>query len=505
MLRGRFVLRPSRPKGARSGFPLAFLAFSAFFALFGFFAVSAAPDTPAPLAASLDRYLAARTELGRFSGAVLVAKGDRVLFRKGYGFADVARRTPYTPETRHAVASITKMFTSMAALKLRDAGKLKLDDPICAHLSACPDAWKPVTVQHLMRHTSGIPDYEDPLELGSGKYLAVMTQEGTSRRLVEEAKTKPLDFPPGTKFRYSNTGYLVLAQVVENAAGRPFNDFVTETLLVPAGMRRAGMFDGKTVPTGLATGYTHPEPGWAKLLAGTPLTAGHLAARPRLPLTPPAGDAGLYATVDDLLAWSRAMDGGALVPKSEADEVFTPGLESYGYGWFVGEAWKRRRFRHNGGLPGYTSDFVKFPDAGITLVVFCNVDRARLSAVVRDGSAIVLGEPWDMPVSGSVATLTPADYERLVGVYRMADGKTLTVTKEPDLLTAALEGRYTAGLVPLSPTRFYFPLGDGTATFSLGEDGKAASVNVRYSAEDHPATRIPSPPPSPAGPASSRP
>jgi hypothetical protein len=254
-------------------------------------------------------------------------------------------------------------------------------------------------------------------------------------------------------------------------------------------MNRAGLFDGKTVPEGLAVGYTHPELGWAKLLAGTPLTAGHLAARPRLPLTPPAGDAGLYATADDLLAWSRAMDGGALVPKAEADEVFAPGLEGYGYGWFIGEGWRRRRYRHNGGLPGYTSDFVKFPDEGLTLVFLCNLDRARLSAIVRDVSAMVLGEPWDMPVSGAVATLAPEDYARLEGIYAMADGKKLTVTKEKDLLTAALEGRYTAGLVPLSPTRFYFPLGDGTATFSLGEDGRASSVNIRYSAEDHVATR----------------
>jgi CubicO group peptidase (beta-lactamase class C family) len=459
-------------------------------------------EAPASIADSLDRYLSARTELGRFSGAVLVAKGDRVLFRKGYGFADVARRAPYTPETRHAVASITKMFTSMAALKQRDSGKLKLDDSVCAHLAACPDAWRPVTVQELMRHTSGIPDYEDPLELGSEKYLAVMTQEGTSRRLVEEAKKKPLDFPPGTKFRYSNTGYLVLAEVVENASGRPFNEVVTETLLKPAGMNRAGLFDGKTVPEGLAAGYTHPELGWAKLLAGTPLTDGHLAARPHLPLTPPAGDAGLYATVDDLLAWSRAMDGGALVPRAEADEVFAPGLEGYGYGWFTGEGFKRRRYRHNGGLPGYTSDFVKFPDEGLTLVVLCNLDRARLSAIVRDVSAIVLGEPWDMPVRGTVTTLAAEEYARLEGVYAMADGKKLTVTKEKDLLTAALEGRYTAGLIPLSSTRFYFPLGDGTVTFSLGEDGRASSVNVRYSAEDHPATRL-SPSASPS--ASSRP
>ncbi len=450
---------------------------------------------PEPVAASLERYLTARADLGRFSGAVLVAQRDRVLFRKGYGFADVAAKTPYGPGTRHAVASITKMFTAMATLKLRDAGKLALDDSVCLHLSPCPDAWKPVTVQHLMRHTSGIPDYEEPLGLGSPRYLEVMTQGDATRRLVEEARGKPLDFPPGTKFRYSNTGYLVLARVVESAAKVPFNRYVTETLLRPAGMKTAGLFDGGAPPAGLARGYTHAELGWKKLLAGAPLTDGHLVATPPLPLSPPAGDAGLYATVDDLLAWSRAMDGSALVPKAEADEVFTPGLENYGYGWFSGEGFSRRRYRHNGGLPGYTSDFVKFPDDGITIVVFCNVDRARLSSVVRDVSAIVLGLPWDMPVSGAVAELGPEDYARLEGVYATADGKKLTVKKEPDLLTAALEGRYTAGLVPLSPTRFYFPLGDGTATFTLGEDGRATSVNVRYSAEDHVARRIPPPAP----------
>ena len=125
---------------------------------------------------TIDQYLTIRSEMGGFSGAVLVAKEGKVIFRKSYGFADVEKRIPYTPETQHAIASVSKMFTSVAALKLRDQGKLKLEDSICKYLDDCPTAWQPVTTQHLMRHTSGIPDYEEKLELGSEKYLQMMAE-----------------------------------------------------------------------------------------------------------------------------------------------------------------------------------------------------------------------------------------------------------------------------------------------------------------------------------------
>lgn len=461
---------------------------------------SQAPD----VAGAVDRYLSARTAMGSFSGAVLIARDGNVLFRKGYGFADVERKIPYTPETRHEVASISKMFTALAALKLRDQGKLRLEDPICRYLEDCPDAWKPVTVQQLMRHTSGIPDYEEALEIGSEKYMAFMTQPDASARIVENARKLPLDFKPGEKFHYSNTGYVVLSQVVQKAAGQPFAEFVARTLLEPAGMSRSGVFGAGGPPDRLANGYTHGDLGWEKTLAGVPLDDGHLRKLPRLPLTPPAGDAGIYSTVDDLYRWSRVMDGSPLVPAAEAAEVSTPGLEGYGYGWFVGEGFNRKRLRHNGALPGYLSDFIKFPADKVTIILFSNLDRARLSSIARDVTAIVLGTPYDMPVRGKVVQLAAAQTARLEGEYRMADGKRLTIRRDPDYLTAELEGKYTAGLIPLSPTEFYFPLGDGKAVFTMdapGAGGRAVKVNMRYGGEDHIAERIaPQPPASPTAP-----
>jgi len=422
---------------------------------------------------------------------VLIARGDHVVLRKGYGWADVEKRRAFTPDTPHDVASISKMFTSMAALKLRDRRKLRLDDSLARWVPDCPAAWRPITIQQLMRHTSGIPDYEEALAIGSPKYMEFMQSPGATRRIVAEAKAKPLDFTPGTKFHYSNTGYIVLSQVVERAAGEPFARFVTRELLRPAGMTRSGVFDGGAVPKPVANGYTHDDLGWPRTLAGAPLTDGHLKLVPHLPLTPPAGDAGIYCTVDDLLRWSRVMDGSALVPPAEAAEVYTPGLEGYGYGWFAGTGFDRPRYRHNGLLPGHLSDFIKFPGDSITIVLLSNLDRTRLDRIARDVTAITLGTPYDPPVQGRVIPLTPAQIGALEGVYKMADGKTLTVKLGSEMLTAELEGRYTAGLIPLSPTEFYMPLGDGLTRFTLGGDGRASSVNLRYGGEDHIAQRAP--------------
>jgi CubicO group peptidase (beta-lactamase class C family) len=445
-------------------------------------------------AAAIDRYLTARTELGRFNGAVLIAKDGQVILRKGYGYADVARRVPYTVTTRQEVASITKMFTSMAALMLRDRGKLKLEASICDYIDDCPAAWKPVTVQNLMRHTSGIPDYEEKLELFSPKHIEFMIKPNATDIIYTDAKKLPLDFKPGEKFNYSNTAYIVLAHIVEKVSGQPYYKFVEKNILGPAGMTSSGMMNYQKPPTDLAAGYSGVNVPWEKFLPGVSMTDLDLKKVPQISLQSPAGDAALYSTVDDLYKWSQVMDGGTkLVPAKVTEEVFTPGLEGYGYGWFIDKV-MGKRYSHTGGLPGYVTDFTKLPEKHVTAVVFSNIESMRLSRVRRDIIAIALGQPWDMPVSGKVATLSPDQYKNLLGDFKMADGTLLKVSKDdtPDsMLKAALAGQYTAGLIPLSATEFYMPLAEGRVTFTPGDDGRATKINLHYSGEDHVATRVP--------------
>lgn len=445
------------------------------------------------IGSQIDRYLSVRSEMGNFSGAVLVVKDNQIILRKGYGFADLEKKIPYTSETQQEVASISKMFTAFAALQLKNTGKLQLNDSICTYLQDCPEAWKPITIENLIRHTSGIPDYEEVLELGSDKYLEFMTQPNTSAKIVENARKLPLDFKPGEKFKYSNTAYIILSFIVQKVAQMPFAEYVTKKILKPAGMKDSGILGTRNLAKRLANSYApKTELTWEKRLGGFALTSDNLKKLPQLTLTPPHGDGFLYSTLDDLWRWSRMMDGGSMVSKQDLAEIFSP---QYGFGWIIDSDFGQKRFRHNGIIPGYLSEFIKFPESKITIIIFSNLDHTRMSSVARDISAITLGKPFDMPVRGKVIQLTKEQIAALEGNYKTTDGNNLTIQNDPDFLSAYLKNQqgqlqFAAGLIPLSPTEFYFPFRDGKVIFTLGENGKATKVNLRYRGEDHLAERV---------------
>ena len=313
----------------------------------------------------IDARLSSLTSDGQFSGAVLIARAGTILLRKGYGFANLEKRIPFTPNTPHYVASISKMLTAMAILKLQDRQRLKLKDSICKYLENCPKIWQVVTVQNLIRHTSGIPDYEEKLGLYSSAYLKFMTKKNATAKIILQAQKQKLEFQPNTQFRYSNTGYVLLSSIVEKVAGKPFNQAVHDLVLSPAGLKNTGMFEPEM--TGISSGYTK---NWKSI--------------PKLALTPPAGDAALVSTLDDLYRWSQLMDA------REYAEVFKPGLGGYGIGWFIDRRFNRKRFIHTGELPGYRTVFVKYPSEKITIILFSNQDQAPLEMLTREISGLLL-------------------------------------------------------------------------------------------------------------------
>lgn len=223
-----------------------------------------------------------------FMGAVLVARGDQVLFRKAWGRADETGRA-LNLDDRFRLASLSKQFTAAAVLKLQDDGKLSVDDPLCNFIDDCPAAWAPIRLSHLLAHTSGIPDLM--ARPGWGRVRITPT---TLAELTAESKLYPLQFQPGSRIRYDNAAYNLLAAVVERVSGQAFADYLHTALFAPLGMADTGFDDG--ADHRIVTGYAN--------------LAGGLTPQNQPNPSVVFGAGALYSTLDDLLVWNHALHGG---------------------------------------------------------------------------------------------------------------------------------------------------------------------------------------------------
>lgn len=287
-----------------------------------------------------------------FQGSVLVAKGDTVLLSKGFGLADQARGVPNTPTTRYRIASLSKQFTAAAILVLADRRKLRVDDPVCEHLASCPRPWRTITVEQLLSHTAGLPSDGDIV--GSGAV--------TPAQHVAVAQSLPLAAPPGSRFEYSNIGYIVLTEVIQRVSGASYDAFLRRAIFQPLGMRDSGYDTGKAA---LAVGYA----------------SGTTVADP-IDMRIPAGSGGLYSTVEDLRRWARGLMSGAVLRPAAFEAMTTPRADmgmgaDYGYGLVVRRDPGVRVVEHNGQIKGFASQLTMHLTGEVTVVILCNREDER--------------------------------------------------------------------------------------------------------------------------------
>jgi CubicO group peptidase (beta-lactamase class C family) len=329
-------------------------------------AVASPPEVASPAAGTtageIDVYLTQLVEERRFSGSVLVARGGAILLERGYGLADRSCAVPNTPETTFRIGSITKQFTAMAILQLQEAGKLDVDDPITRYLPDYPIPARDgvaITVHHLLSHTSGIPEFftvYSPDDPGSWPR--------TPREIVYKiAANHPLDFTPGTTFSYSNTGYLVLGLIVEEASGERYETYLREQVFAPLGMDATG-FE--------AAGDARPDPA-----VGYNTGFGVRDDSARTPMAIPYAAGGMFSTVGDLYRWDRALYTEQLVGRSSVELMFTPVLEDYAYGWIVADFMGHRVTAHGGSIDGFLATIVRFVDDDAVIIILANQGDAE--------------------------------------------------------------------------------------------------------------------------------
>src|SRR3974390_193961 len=257
-------------------------------------------------------------ERGQFNGAILVAEHGDVLYRKGFGQADITTGTAFAPDTVSDIASVTKQFTAMAVMMLAERRRLGYDDLISKYIPEFSGASQlgKITVRQLLTHTSGLPDYGD---------LGIDDSGLNPSSLIAALLKKDAEISkPGMKYRYSNAGYALLAIVVQRVSGQRLSDFLTQEIFLPCGMNNTFVYDDRAVKRpGMAVGYDT----FGQVDVGGPSSV--------------PGDGGIYTTVDDLFKWDQALNTEKLVSQSTLAEAFTPasveeGKSTYGFGWNVG-------------------------------------------------------------------------------------------------------------------------------------------------------------------------
>jgi D-alanyl-D-alanine carboxypeptidase len=320
----------------------------------------------AALRAELDKRAAA----DRFSGTVLIAKSGRPLFTAAYGLADREKKIANQLDTRFRIGSMNKMFTAVAVLQLAQAGKIKLTDSLGKYLTDYPskDLASKVTIHHLLTHTGGTGDFFGP------EFDKHRLELRTLQDYVKLYGQRGLEFEPGSKWAYSNYGFLLLGVLVEKVSGQSYYDYVAEHVFKPAGMTlTASLAEDEAVP-GRSVGYTQRRPHGTG--DGTPE-----AWRPNTDTLPYRGTSagGGYSTVEDLFRFASALESHKLLDAQHTEllttgKVDTPGGGKYGYGFGDETIGAMRCFGHGGGAPGMNGDLKICPQAGYVVAVLANLD-----------------------------------------------------------------------------------------------------------------------------------
>jgi len=427
-----------------------------------------------PRPARLREYLAAAAGLGQLNASVLIAERGTVLVDTGYGFADIEQSVRNTPDTRFRVASVTKQFTAMAIAMLAEEGKLALGDPISKYLDSLPPAWAGITIHHLLRHTSGISDYEEWFDgYNTQAYSDYMSQAHAPERILRDAKARPLDHEPGTKFRYSNSAYIALGFIIERASGMPYAEFLRTRIHEPLGMALSGQDRSEEITPNRAQGYRLRPSSGARAYFNGLQRSDFLNAYYQL-MEPPQADAGLITTARDLYRWDQALYTEVLVKRAMLDSIFTPGLGDYGYGWFVRSGPDGVVHGHSGGLPGFTCYIMRIPESRRTIIVLGNFDR--LGRTVGDVAAILRGDSVPLPRARHIIAADTAAQARLAGTYRTAGRDSVLVLVEDGFFVAQQPGKFRAQLLPESAQDYFAAQLRGTARFR--ENGRRTTLVI---------------------------
>lgn len=396
-----------------------------------------------------------------FMGSVLVAQGDHTLLNKGYGSANLEWGIPNSASTKFRIGSMTKQFTAAAILLLEERGKLKTDDPVKKYIPDAPAAWDKITIFNLLTHTSGIPNFTSFPDYHSSEAIST-----TPEKLVARFRDKPLEFQPGEKWNYSNSGYVLLGYLIEKISGRSYKEFLQENFFKPLGMNDSGYDSNSAIILHHASGYTPTESG--------PEPAGYID------MSIPFSAGALYSTTEDLLRWEQALFAGKVLSAESLKKMTTPFKSEYAFGVFVHGAHNGYTvIEHGGGIEGFNTQMSYCPDDKLTVVVLGNLNGSAPAEIAEKLMAVAHGEKVVLPSEHKEITLSKEVLARYTGTYELRPWFSISITLEGNQLTEEATNQHKLPIFPESETGFFLKAVDAQIEFSRDNKGQFTVMTLR--------------------------
>jgi CubicO group peptidase (beta-lactamase class C family) len=412
----------------------------------------------------IDSLVTGYVSQSEFTGSVLVSRGREIIISKGYGYSNAGSKIPNSPSTIFNIASLTKTFTAALIMKLQEAGKLSVQDRLQKYLPDYPNGDK-ITIRHLLTHTSGIPDY-----LQDKTFQSIdQTKEIKLEQMIGFFRDKPLDFEPGTKFRYSNSGYTLLGFIIEQITGKKYGIALQEMIFQPLKMQHTS-YGPPVSNTQLAEGYQMYFKNFT---------------RPAKPVHPSVSYAtgAIYSTVEDLYKWHLALQG-KFFNRPALDSMYKKDAGPYGFGWFTDSLYGRQRVSHDGNIPGYKANINRMPGEDICVIALSNSNNSSVGGMVRNIVNILCAQPLSRPFAEQpVINLPDSLLKEFTGIYQYAASDSAIVTvriREKDL-SVTIYGQPAFDILPVS--RNQFKKNNTRVEFMKNQQGKIETILIYQNGE----------------------
>ncbi len=386
---------------------------------------------------NLTEYLDSYANAWLFSGNILVVKDNEILVNKSYGYSDIEHNTLNNIDAKFNICSLTKAFTAMAVMILQEKSLLNLKDKINKHLPEYPEFNKDITIHHLLTHSSGISNYNNL----DGFFEKIKQVFYSKAEFVKLFKDLPLDFNPGTEFRYSNSGYYLLGLMIEKISNQSYEEFITENIFKPLGMNNSGIYNECNILKNKANGYE---------LSGDTLRNDSFSEWSKF-----APTGGIYSTLEDMTKWNESLIKQTLVSKEAYNKIFTNHISNYGYGWFINEQDGLRKYSHNGAHNGYMNQFNIYPDENLSVLLMCNYRFANVHDISNNILDIVLNNKQLKVSKPKKVDLSIEQCKKYIGEYEDPDDDdNFIVSLENDKMYLQFDETNKFEIYPISQTVF---------------------------------------------------